>query len=151
MKWVGVIPARLGSTRLPQKVLSPIRGLPMVEWVWRRAKRCEKLQEVWVATDSSEIKAALDQKGIPVMMTSTAHASGTDRLAEAAHQLSLSSLSLRSGDWILNLQGDEPLVDPAHLSALIDHMSSKAMGRGEREEAPCLMGTLMTRLSQDSF
>lgn len=101
-----VIPARYGSTRLPEKALASIAGKPMVVHVWERAIRSGAL-EVIVATDNQRIADAITRVGGIAMMTSESHETGTDRLAEVA----------RRRDWsadeiIVNLQGDEPLVPP---------------------------------------
>ena len=108
---VGVIPARLGSTRLPRKVLREIRGRPMVQHVFERAQRCKRLTKLVVATDSDEVADVCQRRDIPVEMTSPLHPSGTDRLFEV--------ITHHSGDIFVNIQGDEPLIDPAHLDALL--------------------------------
>jgi 3-deoxy-manno-octulosonate cytidylyltransferase (CMP-KDO synthetase) len=102
-----VIPARFESARLPGKVLLPIGGRPMLHWVCERAQASGASQVV-VATDDARIQAAALQAGVECVMTSHAHLSGTDRLAEAA-----ASLRWAPGDIIVNLQGDEPLMPPA--------------------------------------
>src|SRR5438046_1986308 len=79
---LGVIPARLGSTRLPRKVLLPICGRPMVQHVYERARRCQRLDDLVVATDSLEVVQVCQGLQIPVQMTSAEHPSGTDRLVE---------------------------------------------------------------------
>jgi 3-deoxy-manno-octulosonate cytidylyltransferase (CMP-KDO synthetase) len=102
-----VVPARHDSSRLPGKVLLPIAGRTMLEWVLERA-RASRADEVWVATDDERIAQVARNFGAPVVMTSTTHGSGTDRIAEAAW-------SQRWGpeDVIVNLQADEPLMPPA--------------------------------------
>ncbi len=112
LRVLGVIPARLNSTRLPRKVLRTICGRPMVQHVYERCRRCAKLDEVLVATDSDEVAAVCRQLRIPVEMTSPAHPSGTDRLFEV--------MGRRDGDIYVNIQGDEPLVDPSQLDALLE-------------------------------
>lgn len=101
-----VIPARLGSTRLPRKPLADIGGKPMVIRVAERAKQ-SLAQSVVVATDSSEIQAACDEHRIECLLTSADHLTGTDRIAEVAQILKLPSNTL-----IVNVQGDEPLIPP---------------------------------------
>jgi 3-deoxy-manno-octulosonate cytidylyltransferase (CMP-KDO synthetase) len=101
-----VIPARLGSTRLPRKPLADIGGKPMVIWVAERAKQ-SLAQSVVVATDSPEIQAACDEHRIECLLTSADHPTGTDRIAEVAQILKLPSNAL-----IVNVQGDEPLIPP---------------------------------------
>jgi 3-deoxy-manno-octulosonate cytidylyltransferase (CMP-KDO synthetase) len=101
-----VIPARLGSTRLPRKPLADIGGKPMVIRVAERAKQ-SLAQSVVVATDSPEIQAACDEYRIECLLTSAEHPTGTDRIAEVAQLLKLPSNAL-----IVNVQGDEPLIPP---------------------------------------
>jgi len=103
-----VIPARYGSTRLAAKALAPIQGKPMVQWVHERAA-ASAAREVWVATDHVEIAAAVTRFGGRAVLTSPAHASGTDRIAEVAARLEWSP-----DDIVVNLQGDEPMM-PAEL------------------------------------
>lgn len=101
-----VIPARLGSTRLPRKPLADIGGKPMVIRVAERAQQ-SLAQSVVVATDSTEIQAACDEHRIECLLTSATHPTGTDRIAEVAQLLKLPSNAL-----IVNVQGDEPLIPP---------------------------------------
>jgi len=101
-----VIPARLGSTRLPRKPLADIDGKPMVVRVAEQAKK-SLAQSVVVATDSTEIQAACDQHRIECILTSPDHPTGTDRLAEVAQLLKLPNNAL-----VVNVQGDEPLIPP---------------------------------------
>ncbi|CAM3730723.1 3-deoxy-manno-octulosonate cytidylyltransferase [Polynucleobacter antarcticus] len=101
-----VIPARLGSTRLPRKPLADIVGKPMVIWVAERAQQ-SLAHSVVVATDSPEIQAACDAHRIECLMTSPDHPTGTDRIAEVARLLKLSADTL-----VVNVQGDEPLIPP---------------------------------------
>ncbi|MHB8994442.1 MAG: 3-deoxy-manno-octulosonate cytidylyltransferase [Armatimonadota bacterium] len=112
MRIVGMIPARLASTRLPGKVLLDIAGKPMVQHVYERAMQSQHLSEVIVATDSEEVFGAVQAFGGVAAMTSADHASGTDRLAEVAASLDC--------DLIVNLQGDEPLLRPDIIDAAIE-------------------------------
>ncbi len=112
MKVVGIIPARLKSTRLADKALIDIEGLPMVVHVLKRAELSSVLDEVYVATDSEEIKAAVTHHGGRVIWTSAHHQTGTDRLAEAAKDM--------DADIIVNVQGDEPLLDPSHINHVVE-------------------------------
>jgi 3-deoxy-manno-octulosonate cytidylyltransferase (CMP-KDO synthetase) len=98
----GVIPARLGSTRLSRKVLRELAGRPMVEWVWRAAVACGRIDPVVVATDAEEVATMCRERGIPVAMTSAACASGSDRVQEVARQI--------DADIYVNIQGDEPTL-----------------------------------------
>ena len=112
LRLVGMIPARLASTRLPGKVLLDIAGKPMVQHVYERACQSRHLSEVIVATDSPAVLAAVEGFGGHAVMTSPDHASGTDRLAEVARQTDC--------DLIVNLQGDEPLLRPDIIDAAIE-------------------------------
>jgi 3-deoxy-manno-octulosonate cytidylyltransferase (CMP-KDO synthetase) len=102
-----VIPARMRSTRLPGKMLADIAGKPLVVWVVERAL-ASGADEVVVATDHSDIGDAVAAHGHKVCTTSTSHETGTDRLAEA-----VALLGLKPGEIVVNVQGDEPLIDPA--------------------------------------
>ena len=99
---IAVIPARYGSTRFPGKALALIQGKPMIQWVYERTKGSLLIDRVIVATDDERIQQAVLSFGGEVMMTSTAHATGTDRIAEVARQLPCS--------LVVNVQGDEPLI-----------------------------------------
>jgi 3-deoxy-manno-octulosonate cytidylyltransferase (CMP-KDO synthetase) len=101
---LGLIPARWGSTRFPGKSLAPICGKPLVQWVYERARQARRLAEVWVATDDERIRRAVENFGGRAVMTRPDHPSGTDRIAEAARGW--------AGDILVNVQGDEPLIDP---------------------------------------
>ena len=102
-----VIPARYASTRLPGKPLADIAGQPMIVRVAAAAKRAQ-VDGVWVATDDERIAAAVRQHGFDAVMTSADHVSGTDRIAEVADQMRWDD-----ADIVVNVQGDEPLLDPA--------------------------------------
>jgi 3-deoxy-manno-octulosonate cytidylyltransferase (CMP-KDO synthetase) len=106
-----VIPARLASTRLPNKALADLDGAPMVVRVAERAAR-SGARAVVVATDHADIAAACARHGVRALMTRADHASGSDRLAEAATQLALAD-----DETVLNVQGDEPLIEPALIDA----------------------------------
>jgi 3-deoxy-manno-octulosonate cytidylyltransferase (CMP-KDO synthetase) len=108
---VAVIPARLASTRLPGKVLRPIAGVPMLGWVYRAARACHQLDQVLIATDSQEVVAYADSQGWPSVMTSPDLASGTDRVQAVA--------AMVEADIYVNIQGDEPLLRPEHIDALL--------------------------------
>ena len=107
MKIAAIIPARLKSTRFPNKILLPIEGMPMIEHVRRRALMCPVLSEVIVATCDEEIAEVIRAKGGRVIMTSDSHVNGTTRIAEAVAQVDCSHVIL--------LQGDEPLLLPRHI------------------------------------
>ena len=111
MKVVGMVPARLQSSRLPEKALIDLLGLPMVVHTCKRAELSRKLDAVYLVTDSERIRQAGEAHGIRVIMTGSHHPSGSDRLAEAAQYVDC--------DIIVNVQGDEPLVDPEHIDAIV--------------------------------
>jgi 3-deoxy-manno-octulosonate cytidylyltransferase (CMP-KDO synthetase) len=112
LRIAGVIPARLGSTRLSRKVLRPIAGRPMVEWVWRAAQASGLMDPVVVATDSDEVAEVCRARGIPVVMTSPECPSGSDRVREAARQI--------DADIYVNIQGDEPTLTPEFFRPLLE-------------------------------
>jgi len=114
-KAVGIIPARWGSTRFPGKPLYPIAGKPLLRHVWERCCRASALDSVIVATDDMRIAEAAFDWGAEVSLTNPKHASGTDRIAEVA-------VKLRGITHLLNIQGDEPLIEPALLNRLVRQM-----------------------------
>ena len=101
---IAVIPARYGSTRFPGKALIPIKGKPMIQWVYEGARRSKLINRVIVATDDERILNAVKLFGGEAMMTSPHHATGTDRIAEVAKSLVC--------NIVVNVQGDEPLIRP---------------------------------------
>lgn len=111
MKTIAIIPARYASTRFPGKPLALIGGKPMIQHVYEQALRCEALSEVVVATDDARIARAVEGFGGHVMMTASTHPSGTDRIAEVARLWP-------DAEVVVNIQGDEPFVQPAQLSQL---------------------------------
>lgn len=102
---LGVVPARLGSERLPRKPLHVLAGRPLIEWVWRRVASFDALDRVVVATDSPDIVDVCERIGAQAELTSPAHESGTDRVAEVAARS-----AFRDFDVVVNIQGDEPFV-----------------------------------------
>ena len=110
--FIAVIPARYASTRLPAKPLADIAGKPMVVRVAERAVQ-SGASAVWVAADDARIIAAVEEHGYQALLTATHHASGTDRLAEVMDMLSLDENTI-----VVNVQGDEPLIDPALIHAV---------------------------------
>lgn len=108
----GIIPARLGSQRLPQKALREVAGVPLIAHVSRNASLCPLLDRVIVATDDESIAQAARKAGVEAMMTRDDHPSGTDRIAEIAAQL--------DDEIIVNIQGDEPEVPMDTLAAAIE-------------------------------
>lgn len=111
-----IIPARLASTRLPEKPLADIHGKTMIQRVYERARLARRLDRVIVATDDERIAGVVLGFGGEALMTSPAHLSGTDRVAEAALHV--------EADVIVNVQGDEPLLDPLALDALCAAMQA---------------------------
>jgi len=115
---VAIIPARFGSTRLPGKPLSDIHGKPMIQHVWERVRRAKVLDRVCVATDDERIALVVRGFGGEVIMTSPAHLSGTDRLAEAARGMDV--------NLIVDVQGDEPMMNPAGIERAVEAMIADA-------------------------
>lgn len=111
MKIIGVIPARYKSSRFPGKPLADICGKPMVWWVYQQCKKVEDFDEVYVATDDERIKAACEKEKLNVIMTSDKHPTGTDRVGEVAEKI--------SADLYVNIQGDEPMLEPEVIRAAI--------------------------------
>ncbi|QWE00741.1 3-deoxy-manno-octulosonate cytidylyltransferase [Polynucleobacter sp. JS-Mosq-20-D10] len=120
LEFLVVIPARLGSTRLPRKPLADIGGKPMVIRVAERAQQ-SNAQSVVVATDSPEIQAACDEHRIECLLTSADHPTGTDRIAEVAQLLKLPADTL-----IVNVQGDEPLIPPELINQVAQTLANNA-------------------------
>ena len=106
-----IIPARFGSTRFPGKPLYPIAGKPMLQHVWERCQRAKGVQKVVIATDDMRIAEAAFAFGAEVALTSAKHRSGTDRCAEVAKRM-------RGITHVINVQGDEPMIDPTLISKL---------------------------------
>jgi len=111
---IGVIPARWASTRLPGKALVPICGKPLIQWVLERTRQAERLDEVLVATDDERIRSVVEGLGGIAVMTRVDHPSGTDRVAEAVAD--------REAGVVINIQGDEPLIDPGLINRLAEVM-----------------------------
>jgi len=135
MNVAAVIPARFASTRFPGKPLADILGKPMIQRVYERTAQARTVGRTLVATDDERIAAAVRAFGGEVRLTRADHATGTDRLAEVAAEL--------EADLIVNVQGDEPLIEPAVIDAAVAPLL----------DDPALpMGTLMTRLrSREEF
>src|SRR5262245_18838954 len=114
---VGIIPVRWSSTRFPGKPLHLIAGKPLLQRVWERCKRAKNLDSVIVATDDMRIAEAAFNWGAEVALTSASHRSGTDRTAEIVR-------NAKQFGFIVNVQGDEPLVDPQLIDKLIEKLRS---------------------------
>ncbi len=125
MKIVGIIPARLQSTRLPRKLLLCATGKPLIQYVWETACECPDLHDVVVATDSEEIADVVHSFGGRAEMTGQ-HNSGTDRIAEVTRRC------FPDADVIVNLQGDEPELEPKVVAALVHELRT----------SNCLMATV---------
>jgi 3-deoxy-manno-octulosonate cytidylyltransferase (CMP-KDO synthetase) len=119
-RFVALIPARLGSTRLPRKPLADIGGIPMVVRVAQRAVASGAARVV-VAADDAAIVDACRAHGVQAVLTATTHATGTDRLAEAC-----GLLGLRADDLVVNVQGDEPLIPPGLIAKVVDLLAAHA-------------------------
>ncbi len=115
MKTLGIIPSRYGSSRFPGKPLHPLCGRPLVAWTVEAAKRAKSLDDVIVATDDERIRDAVERYGGRAVMTPSELPSGTDRIACAAGDYA-------DDDILVNIQGDEPLIDPALIDALVARM-----------------------------
>ena len=120
---IGVIPARIGSTRFPNKILADIDGKPMVAHVAERAQEAKKLDRVIIAIDSEEAKNALSDYKFDLVMTKSSHTSGTDRVAEVVKSIDESEL-------IINIQGDEPLLDPNIIDGLVGLFDDPSVSMG---------------------
>src|SRR5579862_8045930 len=128
MKTIAVIPARLGSTRLPRKMLREIVRKPLVGWVYEAVKSSPLLADVIIATDSEEILQLCRRAGWAAQMTSAAHRSGTERVHEVSNTV--------AADVYVNVQGDEPLVRAEQIATLLDVMKDAAVPVGT-VKTPC--------------
>ena len=115
-----IIPARWGSVRFPGKALHPLAGKPLVQHVWERAQRAQGIGQVIIATDDRRIAEAAFKFGAEVALTSPKHVSGTDRVAEVAEKL-------RGVHRVINVQGDEPLIEPRLISKLARALEEKGV------------------------
>ncbi len=112
MKIIGVIPARFKSSRFPGKPLADICGKPMIWWVYQQCKKVGDFEAVYVATDDDQIFKTCKELNVEVIMTSDSHKTGTDRIGEVAGKI--------PADLIVNIQGDEPLLEPSTIKAAIE-------------------------------
>ncbi len=133
MKSICVIPARYASTRLPGKPLKDICGKPMIIRVFERASLAKSVSEVIVATDDERIFKAVEENSGRAMMTRTDHKTGTDRLAEVAE-------NFPEVDVVVNVQGDEPLIEPALIDELVSQFA---------EDSNLQMATVATELKDE--
>ena len=111
LRTLGVIPARLASTRLPRKVLRTVAGRPMLAWVYEAARACPQLDGLIIATDSEEVAALCREHNWPFQLTSPDLPSGSDRVHAVAQQI--------DAEIYVNIQGDEPMLKPEHVAALL--------------------------------
>jgi 3-deoxy-manno-octulosonate cytidylyltransferase (CMP-KDO synthetase) len=132
MAAIGIIPARFGSTRYQGKVLADIHGKPMVQHVYERALAASSLSRVIVATDDRRVAHAVEAFGGEAVLTGASHACGSDRVAEAARGL--------DADIIVNIQGDEPMLDPRMVDEVVE-LLSRTPGAG--------IATLMRRIERE--
>ncbi len=118
---IGIIPARLDSKRLPKKILADLNGKPLVVHTIERALQAKRLDRVIVAIDSEETREKLKEYDYEIFMTSSQHLSGTDRVAEVVRQITEAKI-------IINIQADEPMIDPAIIDSLVDVFDDKRIG-----------------------
>lgn len=135
MSAVAVIPSRLGSTRLPEKALLRETGKFLIQHVWERVRGAGRIDRVIIATDHARILEAAMSFGAEAMLTSPDHASGTDRVAEVARGLKVDEDSI-----VVNVQGDEPQIDPADLDLLVERLAA---------DGECAVATLGTPFTSD--
>jgi 3-deoxy-manno-octulosonate cytidylyltransferase (CMP-KDO synthetase) len=133
MKIAAIIPARYESTRFRGKPLALIRGRPMIQWVYEAARQSDIIDQVFVATDNDAIRFAAEAFGARVCMTAATHATGTDRVAEAAESI--------DADIVINLQGDEPLITPEAIMRAVTPLL---------EDRSLVLSTLKTRITDES-
>jgi 3-deoxy-manno-octulosonate cytidylyltransferase (CMP-KDO synthetase) len=133
MKSIAIIPARLASTRLPRKMLREIAGKPLVGWVYEAVRSSPLLSDVIIATDSEEILEACRKHKWNARITSSSHRSGTERVHEISNSF--------AADVYVNVQGDEPLVRPEQIAALLDVMEDPMVQVGT-VKTPCPPGEI---------
>ncbi len=128
-KVIAIIPARYQSSRFPGKPLAQINGKPMIQWVYERVSSIQKISQTYVATDDERIAECVQQFAGEAIMTSAKHESGSDRLAECTE-----ILKLNEDDIILNIQGDEPLIQEIMVQELISTISDQDVYMGTLKE-----------------
>ncbi len=132
MKTIGVIPARFASTRFPAKVLAKIDGKPLIWHVWEKAASCKELDRVLIACDHEEVFKAAQSFKAQAVMTDPSLASGSDRIAKAVRDLDV--------DIVVNIQGDEPLIDPGTIDAVAVLL---------KQDPKVLMGTAVKEITNE--
>ena len=131
---VGVIPARYGSSRFEGKVLADIAGKPMIQWVYERARQSKTLDELFVAVDDPRVQSVVEGFGGKAIRTEAHHKSGTDRIAEVVEKM--------MADIIVNIQGDQPLIDPNMIDEAVQPMI---------DNPEIKMSTLKREIEEDEF
>ncbi|MDI6728426.1 MAG: 3-deoxy-manno-octulosonate cytidylyltransferase [Thermodesulfovibrionales bacterium] len=139
MPAIVIIPSRYASSRFPGKPLCLLAGKPMIRHVYERAREARLVQDVFVATDNKLIYETVEGFGGKAIMTSEAHPSGTDRIAEAVEKLQATGYMLRAADIIVNVQGDEPMIYPQMIDDVISLMDDERAS----------MGTLAKRIEEE--
>ncbi|TFH00664.1 MAG: 3-deoxy-manno-octulosonate cytidylyltransferase [Calditrichales bacterium] len=133
-KVIGVIPARYGSSRFPGKIIAPLAGKPMIQHVYQQAVQSKMIQDLYVAVDDERVFDVVTLFGGKAIMTDPEHASGTDRIAEVIADM--------DADIIVNIQGDQPLLDPKMIDEAVAPMLRNPAMR---------MATLKTRIDESAF
>lgn len=131
---IGIIPARYSSSRFPGKVLAKIAGKPMIQWVYEQSKKSKLLDQLIVAVDNEEVLKCVEGFGGRAVMTKIDHQSGTDRIAEAVHGF--------ESDIVVNIQGDQPLLDPIMIDEAVKPML---------DDANIHMSTLKTKINKEDY
>jgi len=131
MKVIGVIPARLDSTRFPAKVLADLWGKPIIQHVYERARKAKRLDEVLIATDDEKIFDTAKKFGAEVVITSKKHLTGTDRVSEAVKK--------NNAEIVINIQADVPLISPLMIDRVAEVLS---------DNSTLVMATLMKKIEK---
>jgi len=131
---VGIIPARYGSSRFRGKIIAPITGKPMIQWVYERAKKSELLDELYVAVDDVRVQSIVKGFGGKAIMTGTHHQSGTDRIGEVIQKV--------KSDIIVNIQGDQPIFDPLMIDEAVQPLI---------DDSEVSMSTLKTQIEEADY
>ena len=131
---IGVIPARYNSSRFKGKIIADIAGKPMIQWVYERAKQSKILDRLIVAVDDPKVKAVVESFGGEAILTGNHHQSGTDRIAEVVENIDC--------DIIINIQGDQPLIDPIMINETVQPMI---------DNSEILMSTLKREIDKEEF
>ncbi|HEX8947474.1 MAG TPA: 3-deoxy-manno-octulosonate cytidylyltransferase [Dissulfurispiraceae bacterium] len=139
MPAIVIIPSRFASTRFPGKPLCPLFGKPIIQHVYEKARGARLIQGTFVATDDRRIFDAVVGFGGKAIMTSSDHQSGTDRIAEAVMHLDAEEFKLGNSDVVVNVQGDEPMIHPSMVDAVVELM----------EDPRASIGTLSKRIEHE--